>query len=38
MAWPSVVRHVAIAESVEVPSMEEVIVDAYWDRHEYQQE
>ena len=29
-----IVRHMTTAESVEVPPMEEVIVDAYLDRHE----
>ena len=31
---PPVVRHVTVAKSVEVPPMEEVIVDAYEDRLE----
>ena len=38
MVWPSVVRCVGVAENVEVPPMEEVIVDAYVDRHENQNE
>ena len=38
MVRPSVVRHVTAAEGVEVPSMEEVIIDAYVDRQENQYE
>ena len=38
MVRPSVVKHVTVAEHVEVPSMEEVIFDAYVDRHENQNE
>ena len=34
---PSIVRHMIAAESVEVPPMEEVIVDTYVDRHENQE-
>ena len=37
MARPSIVRCVTTAESVEVPPMEEVIVDAYMDRHANQE-
>ena len=33
----SIVRHVTAAETVEVPSMEEVILEAYVDRHENQE-
>ena len=38
MIRSSVVRHVTVAESMEVSPMEEVIVDAYMDRHENQEE
>ena len=38
MVRSSVVRHVTVAKSVKVPPMEEVIVDAYVDRHENQDE
>ena len=38
MALPSVVRWVTVAKDVMVPSMEEVIVDAYVDRYENQNE
>ena len=38
MVRPSVVICVAVAENVEVPPMEEVIADAYVDRHENQNE
>ena len=38
VVWPSVVRHVTVVESVELPPMEEVIVDVYVDRHENQEE
>ena len=34
--WAFMVRHVTAVESVKVPLMEEVIVDAYVDRHESQ--
>ena len=34
MVRPLIVRCMTTAESVEVPPMEEVIVDAYVDRHE----
>ena len=32
---PSTIRRAAVAESVEVPPMEEVIVDTYLDREEH---
>ena len=37
MVRSSIVRHVTVAESFEVPTMEEVIVDAYVDRCENQE-
>ena len=38
MVKPTIVRHVTTAENVEVPSMEELIVGAYVDRHKNQDE
>ena len=38
MVSPSVVRHVTVAEDVEVPAMQEVIVDVFVDRLENQNE
>ena len=37
MVWPSIVRCVIAVETVKVPPMEEVIMDAYVDRHENQE-
>ena len=34
MVRPSIVMQVTVVDSVKVPPMEEVIVDAYVDRHE----
>ena len=38
MVMPSVVRHVTATENVEVPSMKDVIVNAYVDRYENKDE